>query len=93
MHWVILSYIMYYMKTVSTRELQHEIRAIRLQLEKGKSFAWTQRGKVIAHIHPVSMESENAEDWPDILERIRRSGATIPSGKSISDDLYAERER
>ena len=82
---------MYDMGTVSTRELQHKVRNIGLALEKGTSFAWTQRGKVIGYIHPARKSSQKKVKWPNILERIRSYGGGAAKGKLISEQIYEDR--
>ncbi len=79
------------METISTRELQHRVRAVRLGLEKGKSFAWTQRGKLIGYIQPVRDSQKKPSKWPDILERIRSYGGDAYKGKPVSEQIIDDR--
>lgn len=79
------------MKSVGTRELQHETRSIRERVQRGESFLWKDRGKVVAVITPASSQRE-PKPWPDLRKRLADAREKAePRAPSASAIIYRER--
>jgi prevent-host-death family protein len=60
----------HYMKTVSVRELQQNIKHVIDQVEHGQIVAVTRRRRVVARLMPVRAASKRVA-WPDLEKRAR----------------------
>ena len=83
-------YIMYNMKQIDTRNLQHHLGEYLTQVEGGETLEVRRRHKVIARIVPYNTERE-AESWPDIEARLAVAYPDGPVPESASGILYADR--
>ena len=82
---------MYDMRTLTTRQLQHETKRIREQVEQGESFEWRIRGRTVGYITPHPLLRKPLP-WPDLKLRLERSGAVLDEGAELtSDRIYADR--
>lgn len=79
------------MKSVGTRELQHETRSIRERVQRGESFLWKDRGKAVAIITPASSQRE-PKPWPNLRKRLadarEKAKRRTPSASAV---IYRER--
>lgn len=73
------------MRTITTRELVHHAREIRESLERGESFQWSQRGRVVAILQPTA-SAPTPIDW---VKRACEAGV-VPRSKQAVSDLVAE---
>jgi prevent-host-death family protein len=71
------------MKTVSVREVQHNLAAVLEMVSRGQEIAVTKRGRVIARIVPARDRRERVE-WPDAAARMRRLGQGASRGTPAS---------
>jgi antitoxin (DNA-binding transcriptional repressor) of toxin-antitoxin stability system len=83
-------YILYNMKQIDTRHLQHHLGSYLDRVEAGETLEVRRRHKVIAKLVPFVAESESGA-WPDIEERLERIYPEGPLADSASDRLYADR--
>jgi len=86
-----MSDILLDMKSVGTRELQHETRSIRERVQHGESFIWKDRGKAVAIITPALSQQE-PKPWPDLRKRLAGAREKI-KGRGPSASAYIYRDR
>ena len=67
------------MKTVSVREVQHNLAAVLEMVSHGQEVAVTKRGRVIARIVPARDRRKRVE-WPDAAARMKRLGRDAARG-------------
>ena len=60
----------YYMKTVSVRELQQDIKRVLDRVERGETLEVTRRRRPIARLAPIA-KPDRAKPWPDLAKRSR----------------------
>jgi len=80
------------MKSVTTREIQQNTRAIRQRLESGETLQWTIRGRVVGHLKPVPMQNKSV-DWGDPLQRLQSidKSSNASTGVSAAEQIYQDR--
>lgn len=61
---------LHYMKQVTVRELQQNIRSVLQRVQAGEVIEVTRRRKAVARITPTSGADEPA-DWPDLAARTK----------------------
>ena len=61
---------LHYMKQVTVRELQQNIRSVLERVQAGEVIEVTRRRKTVARITPTSAVDEPA-DWPDLAARTK----------------------
>lgn len=86
----LLSYILYNMRKITTRQLVHHTKQVREALERGESLQWTQRGRIVAVLQSPQTATD-APDPVDWLARARSAGAVVQPGKSVSALIDEER--
>jgi prevent-host-death family protein len=74
---VALSNIMFDMKTLSVREVQHNLGDVLEDVRRGTVVTVTKRGRVIARIVPADDRRPRAR-WPDFEGRMKR---LLPGGR------------
>ena len=79
------------MKQITTRELQHNTKAVRERVASGESFEWKIKGETVGYITPAP-PSVPAKPWPNLKKRLN----TLAAGKvtkrpTASDIIYADR--
>lgn len=79
------------MKTISTRELLTNHKAVQSRLSAGESIIWTSRGKVIAQLTPPEISPKGKANRPDWVRRARESGAVNTGRKSVSEWIIDDR--
>lgn len=79
-----------YVKTITTRDLVHRTKEVREALERGESFQWMRRGRLVAYLQAPSAGNETIEkiDW---VARAEAAGAIVREGASVSDSIYRDR--
>ena len=82
--------MLYNMKSVDVRNLQHHLGSFLDDVEQGETLEVRRRRKVIALIVPYSAE-EPDESWPDLGERLERAYPEGPVTQSAADKLYEDR--
>ena len=80
---------LHYMKQVTVRELQQNIRTVLERVQAGEVIEVTRRRKAVARITPTSGADEPA-DWPDLAARTKsvfgsRKIEPAPSGQIARD--------
>ena len=78
------------MKTVDTRDLQHNLSKYLDEVERGETIVVRRRRRVIATIAPTE-EVSAPEAWPDIqgrLAKLYKDRSIVPTASSI---LYTDR--
>ncbi len=85
-----LHYIMYYMKTVNIRDLQHHLGAFLDEVERGEVIEVRRNRKVIARI-TAHTEQGRREPWPDLRERLAVLFPDGPVKYSASERVYEDR--
>lgn len=80
---------MHYMKSVSVRELQHNIKSVLERVERGEIVEVTRARRVVARLAPAR-QLQTAAPWPDLDRRARgvfgdRVVIPPPSGQVSSD--------
>ncbi len=79
------------MKTITTRDLVHRTREIRESLERGESFQWSQRGRIVAVLQSMARpEKVPPIEW---VGRAREAGAIIGQGVTVGDLISEQRDR
>jgi prevent-host-death family protein len=79
------------MKTVSVREVQHQLAAILDRVERGEEVTVTRRGRPVARIVPPRPPKK--VHWPDFAARMRRDFPQgVPPGPPVSELIDADRE-
>jgi len=79
----------HYMKQVTVRELQQNIRSVLERVQAGEVIEVTRRRKAVARITPTSVPDE-PERWPDLAARTKsvfgnRKVEPAPSTKIAAD--------
>ena len=79
------------METINTRDLQHNLKIVLDQIEKGATIEIIRRRKRIARIIPLQ-QSLPPEPWPDLEKRLNsiygNRKVTLPT---TSETIYRER--
>jgi antitoxin (DNA-binding transcriptional repressor) of toxin-antitoxin stability system len=82
------------MKTATVREVQHGLASVLAEVQKGREFEVTKRGKVIARIVPA-LRAKGRVRWPDSAARMKRlmSGAAVKGAapSAVIRELRGER--
>lgn len=78
-------------KTVSVREVQHNLARVLEQVGMGQEIAVTKRGRVVARIVPART-TRAAVAWPDSAARMKRLPAGVSSGTPASRIIREMRE-
>jgi len=77
------------MKTITTRDLVHRTREIRESLERGETFQWSQRGRIVAVLQSVRAPAVPAPmDW---VSRARTAGIIAKGGQTLADLVAKDR--
>ena len=80
------------MKSVTTRQIQQNTRAVRHRLEAGETLQWTIRGRVVAHMTPA-IGPAGSVDWGDPFQRLQALNDS-ESGEmkaSAAEQIYRDR--
>ena len=81
------------MRTISTRELQHNTRKIRELVEAGESFEWKNRGETVGYLTPAEARSPT-KPWPDLRARLKTlSSGQVDEHPTASEIIYSDRDR
>lgn len=80
---------MHYMKQVTVRELQQNIRSVLERVQAGEVVEVTRRRKAVARITPTSAP-DDPDRWPDLAARTKavfgkRRIAPAPSQQVVAD--------
>jgi prevent-host-death family protein len=81
---------MHYMRSVSVRELQQNIKQVLDRVQRGESVDVTRRRRPVARIVPVARAAA-AEPWPDLEKRARRALGSRVIEPPASEQLLADR--
>jgi prevent-host-death family protein len=79
------------MRTVTAREVQHRLSEVLDEVQKGRQFTITRRGKIVAKLIPAQPKPKKKLEWPDFEARMKRifpDGA--PPGKPASEIIMDE---
>ena len=79
------------MRTISTRELLTEHKAVQASLASGESLTWTSRGKIVAQLTPPSAVKAEKSERPDFIARARDIGAVNLSAKTVAQWVSEDR--
>ena len=79
------------MKTVTVRDVQHNLAALLEEVRKGQEITVTKRGTVIARIVPAR-KAKRAIAWPDSAARMKRLGERAAGGTPASSIIREMRE-
>ncbi len=75
---------MTHMKTVTLRQMQHNLSEIVRQIDHGEEIVVTRRGRPMARLVPIIPQKTRAE-WPDFAAR------AVRAKRSLSDVIIEER--
>ena len=78
-----------HMKTVSLRQMQHNLSAILRQVDHGHSVLVTRRNRVVARLVPAEAAPSAKLEWPDFVSRAK---SIILKGVPLSQTIDEERE-
>ena len=80
---------MHYMKTVSVRELQQNIKRVIDEVERGQVVEVTRRRRVVARLAPVRPAAKRVH-WPDLEKRAHAvfgdRKVKPPASEQVSED-------
>jgi len=83
---------LHYMKQVTVRELQQNIRSVLERVQAGEVIEVTRRRKPVARITPTSGADEPA-DWPDLAARTKAVFGSRKIDPAPSEQVTADRGR
>ena len=78
------------MKTASVRKVQHHLSEVLRWVERGQEVIITRRNRIVARMVPAG-GSSNPVEWPNFLERARKTWGSRPRGKPVSRIIIEER--
>jgi prevent-host-death family protein len=84
--------MMYNMRRVTVRDLQHNLAELLDQVQSGQELVVTKRGKAVARIVPAQPSGPLV--WPDSAARMKRlavSDTSGPPASAVIDELRRER--
>ena len=80
---------MTHMKTVSIRQMQHNLSAVMREIDQGHEVIVTRRKRPVARLVPAAISTKSKLVWPDFESRAR---AVLIKGPSLTQTLIEERE-
>jgi prevent-host-death family protein len=78
------------MKTASVRKVQHHLSEVLRWVERGQEVGITRRNRIVARMVPAGGISSPIE-WPNFLERARKTWGNRTRGKPVSRIIIEER--
>ena len=83
---------MHYMKQVTVRELQQNIRSVLQRVQAGEVIEVTRRRRPVARITPTS-DPDAPERWPDLAARTKSVFGSRKIDPAPSEQIAADRGR
>ena len=81
------------MKTASIRKVQHDLKELLQWVDSGESIEVTNRGKPVARIVPVPVDSTQPKGVPDFaqIHKDLYGDKVFPDSMNVLNDLREER--
>ena len=81
---------MYYMKSVSVRELQQDIKRVLDRVERGETLEVTRRRRPIARLAPIAKPGR-PKPWPDLGKRTRAVFGNRVLSPGVAEQIIHDR--